>query len=118
MGRTFGFITVCHKGELEIKFLLLMMSLKRHLKCNYKLFVGVPSPPEEWDGNLSSEVQDEIKKMNIFPFFFKNEFGKSFSHANKIYCLSAPIETDKVIFLDTDMLMLRDFTDSADFDAD
>lgn len=48
------FVFVCQQGELELKALLLALSLKRHLRFHAELVAAVPSGIAEW-GSLVSE---------------------------------------------------------------
>lgn len=52
--------------------------------------------------------------MRVVPFV--NPLGRDYSFANKIACVQIAVEADKLIFLDSDILCIRDFADEPRFD--
>ena len=115
--RRYAFVFVCQKGELEIKGLLLAASLRKFLKCDYELFAALPAPEETWgrpgEATLSMLVRLGVRTMPVV-----NEVDPLYSHANKIACLKIPTNAGKIVFLDTDMLCMREFRDDPRFAAD
>jgi hypothetical protein len=112
--KSYSFVFVCQKGELEIESLLLAASLKRFVKTDYELIAAIPGP-EDFFGKPSDLTLDLLKEIGVKFFHFQNEFvkkGKTELHyliANKIHALKAPINSEKLIFLDSDNLCCENF---------
>ncbi|MDM8568592.1 hypothetical protein QUF50_03580, partial [Thiotrichales bacterium HSG1] len=108
------FICICQEGELEIQSLLLMASLKRHLKVNYELYVAIPTPESIW-GKPATDTLRQLNAFGVKFFYTTNEISNSYPIANKLGCFKVPTDADRIVFLDTDMILLRDFVDDPIF---
>lgn len=109
--KSYAFVFVCQKGELEGLALLLAASLKRFLRCPYELIAAVPKPVERW-GSLSDETFRLLDRMNVRVEYIENSISgqkKGDLLTNKIYCLQIPTAMDKLIFIDSDILCLQEF---------
>ncbi len=109
---SYAFVFVCQKGELEGLSLLLAASLKRFLRCPYELIAAIPGPPEKW-GMPSHETLSLLEKMGVRIESIENPIsGEQLGDllTNKIYCLNIPTKMDKLIFIDSDILCLREFS--------
>lgn len=114
--RRFAFVFICQHGEIEIEAALLAISLKRHLRCDYELHAAVPTPAETW-GTPSAAVLDLLRSLNVQIHPITNPIGPSFPNGNKLPCFKIETRADKLFYLDSDILLIRDFTDDPVFDA-
>lgn len=112
---TYCFVFVCQQGELEIKALLLAASLKRFLRCRYELVAAIPIPEQQW-GSVSDSTLEILAGIGVRRVFIQNPFGTAYPIGNKIPCLGIETSADKIIFLDSDILCLREFRHKARFD--
>jgi hypothetical protein len=114
-GRRYAFVFVCQQGLLEAGALLLAASLKRSLRVELELIAGVPSPPDVWGtpGDLTLEL---LAELDVRVVSISNEFGPERPTANKIDCMRASTDADKLVFLDSDILCLGQFEEER-FDA-
>ncbi|MGF1458209.1 MAG: hypothetical protein ACFBSG_04215 [Leptolyngbyaceae cyanobacterium] len=113
----YAFVFVCQQGDLEGLSLLLAASLKRFLKGQYELIAAVPLPAEKW-GQLAPETLATFKQMGVRIEYFKNPRPRDIKGnplTNKIYSLQIPTQMNKLIFLDSDLLCLRDFDPEGQF---
>jgi hypothetical protein len=114
--RRYAFIFVCQQGPLEVQAVLLAASLRLHLRCEHELIACVPGPRDVW-GAPSAATLDLLHEMGARIAPITNPFGPGHAHANKIACLTTPTSADKIVFLDTDMLLLKEFHDEPRFEA-
>jgi hypothetical protein len=112
--RRYAFIFVVQKGELELKSLLLAASLRRFLRCDYELIGAVPGPIEEW-GAPADRTIAILRAMNVRMVSISNPFKQKYPIGNKVSCLSVPTNADKRVFIDSDIVAMRDFTDQDRF---
>ncbi len=115
----YAFTFVCQQGELEGLSLLLAASLKRFLRCDYELIAAVPRPNQAL-ADLSPVTYRLLGEMNVRIEHFDNPIAGNQTGdllTNKIYCFQIPTAMDKVIFLDSDLLCLREFSGNQRFAA-
>jgi len=111
------FVFVCQQGDLEIKSLLLAASLKRYLRGEYELVAALPQPESRW-GRLSDNTQTVMHTLGVRLVPIVNRIDEDYPIGNKVACLSIDTLADKIVFLDSDILCLREcFPDTALFDA-
>lgn len=115
--RSYAFIFVCQQGVLEIKSLLLVASLKKFLRCEYELIAAMIGPEEAF-GKPSEQTLALLRRWDVRFVPIVNEVNPLYTHANKIACLKIPTTADKVVFLDTDILCMREFDDEPRFARD
>ncbi|HET9579251.1 MAG TPA: sulfotransferase [Usitatibacter sp.] len=108
------FAFVCQAGELEPKALLLAASLRRHLRCEHELVAAIPQPESAW-GKPGAATLDALRRMGVRFAAIENPIDPSYPIANKIACLGIETTADKRVFMDSDMLCLRDFAGPARF---
>ena len=119
--KKYSFIFICQRGELEIQSVLLALSLKKYLKCDYELIAAIPTMYGDIyePGEITIKF---LKKLNIRIEYFKNKYcinktkkkiGDWFS--NKAYSLTIPVACEKIIFLDSDILCIRKFKHESRF---
>ena len=106
--RRYAFVFVCQSGELEIKALLLAASLQRHLRCDHELIAAVPSPASIW-GELAPQTRALLEQLDVRIEPIVNPLAADYPIGNKLACLSLATGAEKIVFLDSDLLCLRDF---------
>ncbi len=104
----YSFVFVCQQGELEIKSLLLAVSLKRYLRCDHELVVALPQPEALW-GKPSDATLRLLESSGVRLVPIGNPIGRDYPIGNKLACLGIETTADKIVFLDSDMLCLREF---------
>jgi hypothetical protein len=112
--RSFAFVFVCQAGELEVKAALLAASLKRYLLCPCELVAAVPGPAGIW-GSPSGATVEFLAGLGVRFAGAVNSIDLSYPIANKIDCLRVKTAADKLVFLDSDMLLMREFGDEPRF---
>jgi hypothetical protein len=112
--RRYCFVFVCQAGELEIKALLLAASLKRFLRCDYELVAAVPGPATVW-GELSATTRELLHALGVRIQAIANPIDSDYKIGNKLACLSIATSAEKIVFLDSDILCLREFYDAPQF---
>ena len=113
-GRSFSIRFVCQQGSLEIQSLLLAASLKKFLRVPHELIACIPTPESVW-GPVSSTTLDHFEKLGVSVNPIENPLGKGHPHANKFQCLDLPTHLDKIVFLDSDIICMRELDDSPRF---
>jgi hypothetical protein len=111
MSRTpprYAFVFVCQAGELEIKALLLAASLKRFLRCDFELIAALPTPASIW-GELTAETRELLQQLGVRIEPIVNPIDPDYKIGNKLACFDVPTRADRIVFLDSDILCLRDF---------
>jgi hypothetical protein len=108
----YAFVFVCQAGELETKALLLAASLKRVLRCAHELIAAVPAPAETW-GELAPDTRAQLHEFGVRIVPIENPVDPDYKIGNKLACIDVPTSADKIVFLDSDILCLRDFGDPA-----
>jgi len=103
----YAFVFVCQAGELEIKALLLAASLKRFLRCDYELIAALPTPASTW-GDLASETRELLQQLGVRIEPIVNPIDPDYKIGNKLACFDVPTRADRIVFLDSDILCLRD----------
>jgi lipopolysaccharide biosynthesis glycosyltransferase len=103
------FIFVCQQGGLELKSMLLAASLKRYLRCDYECVAAIPQPAAQW-GSVSEDTLAFMQSLGVRSVLITNRFGKSYPIGNKLACLGIDTPADKLIFLDSDILCVREFS--------
>ncbi|MDR3389385.1 MAG: hypothetical protein P4L92_20265 [Rudaea sp.] len=108
--RRYCFVFVCQAGELEIKALLLAASLKRFLRCSYELVAAVPTPASVW-GELPASTVELLRSLGVRIEAIVNPVDPDYPIGNKLACLGIATTAEKIVFLDSDILCLREFHD-------
>src|SRR4051812_27588849 len=106
--RSYAFVFVCQAGELETKSLLLAASLKRHLRCDHELIAAVPTPAERW-GTPSVETKQLLKEFGVRVEAISNDVDPDYPIGNKVSCMRLATRADRLVFLDSDILLVRPF---------
>jgi len=104
----YAFVFVCQAGELEIKALLLAASLKRFLRCDFEMIAALPTPASIW-GELAPATRELLQQLGVRIEPIVNPIDTDYKIGNKLACFDVPTRADRIVFLDSDMLCLRDF---------
>jgi hypothetical protein len=112
--KKYCFVFICQQGELEIKSMLLATSLKRYLRCEYELVAAIPEPATRW-GSISKNTLDLIQTLGVRTAPVINRINENYPIGNKVACLGIETQAEKIVFLDSDILCLREF--APEFDA-
>jgi hypothetical protein len=107
---SFSFVFVAHGGELEVKAGFLAASLAKYLACDYELVAAVPKPESTW-GALSKPAVSLFERLQVRVEEIENGIGADYPIGNKIAAIGVPCRYQRVIFLDSDMLLMRPFFD-------
>lgn len=110
------FTFVCQPGELEIKSLLLAASLKRYLRGDYECVAAIPQPVTRW-GDLSATTTTLLSTLGVRTVPITNRIAEDYPIGNKVAALGIETPADRVVFLDSDILCLRDFSPDTWFQA-
>lgn len=113
--RKFAFVFICQHGEIEVEAILLALSLKRFLRCDYELIAAIPTPAEVW-GEPLAETLELLQSLDVKIQPIVNPLGRSFPFGNKMPCFNLQTDADKMFYLDSDILLIRDFYDEPRFD--
>ncbi|MCP5023143.1 MAG: hypothetical protein GY930_15405, partial [bacterium] len=114
--QSYCFVFVCQAGRLEIDALLLALSLQMHVKCGHELVAAIPMSASRW-GRPNRIVLDQLERMNVRIVEIENQIDQEYPIGNKVSCLSIPTGMDKLVFVDSDVLCLREFGGGAEFCA-
>jgi hypothetical protein len=115
LNRSFAFIFVCQGGELEAKGALLAASLRRFLRCKYELIAAIPGPADICASPRAATISI-LEQLGVRIVAISNSLDPAYPIANKIECLRVQTDADKLVFLDSDMLLMREFADEPRFD--
>jgi len=110
------FVFVCQQGELEIKSMLLAASLKQYLRCEYELVAAIPQPESRW-GPISENTLILMQSLGIRSVPITNRINDNYPIGNKVACLGIETSAEQIIFLDSDILCLREFSPEPFFSA-
>jgi hypothetical protein len=111
-----SFVFVAQAGRLEGMALLLAASLRHHAGFDHELIAAVPGPAAEW-GSLARETLDAFDELRVRSEPIQNPFGQAYPIGNKFACLALPARSERLVFLDSDMVMLDALPDSRPFRA-
>lgn len=107
------YVFVLHGGEIEVKAALLAASLHHNLAGRYELIGAVPGPVERW-GGISRQTARLLARFGVRTVTIRNEIDENYPIGNKISALGVPAKHERVIFLDSDILLLQPFFDHRD----
>ncbi|MEZ5672035.1 MAG: sulfotransferase [Thiotrichaceae bacterium] len=111
------FTFICQQGDLEIKALLLAASLKQFLRCDYELIAALPQPTTRW-GAPSEQTLELLAQWGVQTVEITNQINDDYPIGNKVSCAAIPTTADKLIFLDSDIICMREFQHQTRFAKD
>lgn len=100
------FVFVCQQGEIEAKAALLATSLRRWLPPRSDLVAAVPSPTDKW-GMPAADTLALFERLSVRVVTITNRVALDYPIGNKIDCLAVETNCRHIVFLDSDMLVLR-----------
>ena len=112
--RSYAFVFVCQGGSLEIKALLAAASLRHNMRGAFEMVAAVPTPPKQWGGS-TRDTFDLLAQFGARVVEIRNAIGPDYPIGNKLSCLTIPIDADRLIFLDSDMVLVREFGGESHF---
>lgn len=102
------FVFICQGGELEAKSVLFAASLRCRAGRFHQLTAAIPGPADLW---LQPEAQtlEVLESLGVRLSGVRNTVGPDYPYGNKMECLSIPTDCATTIYIDSDILMMRDF---------
>jgi hypothetical protein len=106
-------ILVCHGGELELKAAFLIYSLRKNLRGNYNIYIGIPSAnrfiSEPSPMFISFCIKNKVEIYNFENTYLKNSetIKEGDLVSNKIFACCRSFEEEHIVFLDTDIVLLQ-----------
>jgi hypothetical protein len=80
------------------------------IRCDYKCVAAIPQPAAQW-GTVSAETLAFMHDFGVRSVPITNRINnENYPIGNKLACLGIDTPTDKLIFLDSDILCLREFS--------
>lgn len=107
-------VLVSHGGEIEIKSAFLIYTLNKYLKGTFRIYIAVPSGasnlPELSPISLSYYRQAEVQIYSFQNSVLEKKTDPERSElvSNKISALKHDFTEESIVFLDSDILLLRD----------
>jgi hypothetical protein len=101
----FTFIFVCQRGLLEAQSLLLAMSLRKHLSAEYELVAAIP----EQFGKLHPITYGLLDALKVRRVQIRNTFNPIYPVGNKLFAVNIAAASDYRVFLDSDLLCVKEF---------
>lgn len=105
---THAFVFVCQAGELEVKSALLAASLRRHLPVSTPLVACVPHTMTD-RGTPPAETTRFLASLDVAIARIVSPFGRDYPIGNKIPCVDVVVPAERIVFLDSDILLLDTF---------
>lgn len=100
------FAFVCQQGDLEIKACLLAASLRHFLGPDHDLVAAVPHPEDRW-GSIPAATLATLKRYGVRAVAVHNPISPHYPIGNKVGCLAIDTVCKRIVFLDSDILLLR-----------
>jgi hypothetical protein len=100
------FVFVCQQGEIEAQAALLATSIRRWLPPETDIVAAIPGPAEHW-GAPAADTLALFERLSVRVASIANRVGADYPIGNKIDCPSVDTKCRRLVFLDSDMLVLR-----------
>ena len=95
---------VVHRGELEVKALLLAASLRRYWPREVELIACLPDASNQED--ITTACREALESLGVRFARTSNPVGSDYPIGNKLLCLDTETAVDRILFLDSDMIAL------------
>lgn len=111
----YSVIFICQSGDIEIKSILLALSLKDHVGPEVELIAAIPRPGDQ-TYYPSIKAKSLLNALNVKTIEFENPYLKNKKvetgdlFTNKSFCLNISCQGKYIIFLDSDILCLNKFS--------
>lgn len=102
----FCFVFVCQQGALEAKAVLLAASLRRYLSVEHDLVAALPTPRQQY-GTPSKAALTSFEQLSVRTTPIINRISPDYPIGNKIDCLAIETDCPHLIFVDSDVMLLR-----------
>jgi Sulfotransferase family len=113
--RHFAITFVCEPGDLELKAVLLAATLRRYIRSEgFEMIAAVPLPVGQWADRLPVTAP-LLQQLGAELVEIRNELDPTYRIGHKVSCLNVPTRADKLLFLDSDILCMREFGDQPRF---
>lgn len=106
------FVFICQGGLLEAKSLLLAASIRHFTGATHELTAAIPGPAHLWPQPDSATLA-ALESLNVRTERIENAIAPDFPYGNKMQCLSLPMRGSVQAYIDSDILMMRDFGQDA-----
>ncbi len=107
-------VFVCQHGELEAQSCLLAASLRKH--CGNQVALHVIEPiPEEVYGTISPVTRKVLDELGAKWYPFRNPISDDYKVFNKLNAFNIRPEGDRILFLDSDVLIRRPLTELSSY---
>jgi hypothetical protein len=116
MDNNICFVFICQEGELEAQAVLLAISLRYFLQEDHELVAAIPVPASRW-GVLSEQTVEALKLLNVRTVEVINQISDDYPIGNKNSCLAIKTDCKRIVFLDSDIIMMRGFDEQNAFEA-
>lgn len=100
------FAFVCQSGMLEAQALLLAASLRRFMPPCHDIVAAVPQPADCW-GSPASSTLVALESYGVRCATIANRISPDYPIGNKIDCLTVRTTCRSLVFLDSDVMLLR-----------
>ncbi|WP_333678561.1 hypothetical protein [Dyella sp.] len=104
------FVFICQGGELEAKSVLFAASFRCRANGYHHLTAAIPGPAELWPQPEPQTLQT-LESLGVRLSHVQNSVGRDYPYGNKMECLSIPTDCSATVYIDSDILMMRDFGD-------
>lgn len=101
---------VVHKGKLETQALLLVASIKLFNKDQFNLLANIPKNFGGLKNGLSEHVKQRLISIGVILREIDNPIGSDYLIGNKLHCLSPFLNSEQMVFMDTDMMCTSPLT--------
>jgi hypothetical protein len=112
----YSFVFVCQEGPLEVQAMLLAASLRRNARRDHQLVAAVPTPEQRW-GRPRAETLRFLRGLGVEVVPITNQIDTNYPIGNKVSCLLIDVAGDVTVFVDSDILCLRAFSDFPELEA-
>ena len=106
------FVFICQGGALEAKSLLLAASIRYFTGDTHELTAAIPGPADLWPQPDFATLA-ALESLNVRAEMVANAVAPDFPYGNKMQCLSLPMRCSVQAYIDSDILMMRDFGQDA-----
>lgn len=106
------FVFICQGGELEAKSVLLAASLRCHAGESHSLTAAIPGPADLWP-QPQAHTLETLESLGVSFSRVRNSVALDYPYGNKMECLAIPTDCAAMVYIDSDILMMRDFGDDA-----
>ena len=105
-------VFVCQAGEIEQQSILLAQSIRlfggRIATAHLHALIPIP---EDVYGSVGQETLKFLESLGVQLYYRRNPINDNYKYANKLTAFQIDSKTDTIVFLDTDIIILNDFSE-------